>query len=139
MITWEVNQEAGKKIEKDFFKDIVKTAFYFLEIKEASLSIAIIGSSEIREANKNYRGKDEVTDVLSFIYEKTPLEGEILICYEKVLSQAKKMKHSFEEELRVLLVHSLVHLAGYDHKENKGAKKMNKMEGLILEAVKKSL
>jgi len=132
MITWEVNQEEGKKIRKDFFGRIAKKTLDYLNVKEANISIAIIGANEIKEANKSYRGKNKVTDVLSFIYEKNPLEGEILICYDKIKEQAEKMGHSLEEELKILLVHSLVHLAGYDHEKDGEAREMKKKEDEIL-------
>lgn len=135
MIIWEVNQEEGKKIKKNFFGHIVKKTLDYLSIEEANISIAVIGANEIKEANKNYRGKNKVTDVLSFVYEKNPLEGEILICYDKIKDQAEKMGHSLEEELKILLVHSLVHLAGHDHKKDAEAKKMKKIENLILEKI----
>lgn len=132
MIIWEVNQEEGKKIKKDFFGHIIKKTLNFLEIKEANISIAIIGAPGIAEANKKYRGKNKVTDVLSFVYEKNPLEGEILICYDKIKEQAEKMRHSLEEELKILFVHSLVHLAGYDHEKVGEAKEMQAVEDEIL-------
>ena len=83
--------------------------------------------------NKEYRKKDKTTDVLSFVYEKDPLDGEVLICYNKILEQSMEKGHSFDEELKILLVHSLTHLSGYDHEDNDDAVKMKKIEKEILD------
>ncbi|MBT4277453.1 rRNA maturation RNase YbeY [Candidatus Falkowbacteria bacterium] len=135
MITWEVNQKAGRKIPKDFFNNIIKTSFKILKIKKANVSIAIVKEEDIKKANKIYRHKDKVTDVLSFIYEKNPLEGEILLCYKKVSEQAKEKGHSLNQETKILLIHGLVHLVGYDHKKKRQANEMKQIEAMILKKI----
>ena len=132
MINWELNQEKGTSVNKKLLDEIIKISFKVLKIKEADISIAIVSPYKIKKANEVYRKKKGVTDVLSFIYETKPLNGEILICYNKIASQAKEKGHSFEEEFKVLLVHSLVHLVGYDHKKNEDEEKMKKVEERIL-------
>ena len=132
MISWELNQENGRSVNKKFLDEIIKLSFKVLKIKEAEVSIAIVSRYKIKKANETYRKKRGVTDVLSFIYESKPLNGEILICYDKIVFQAKKKGHSFKEELKILLVHSLVHLAGYDHKKDNDEKKMRGVENIIL-------
>lgn len=141
MINWELNDNVGLPKTskgdigsyKNFFNNIVNTSFDILKIKDANLSIAIVSDEEIQTANKEYRRKDKVTDVLSFVYDTDPLDGEILICCNKILEQSKEKKHSFDEELKILLVHSLVHLAGYDHKKDEEERGMKKIEKNILD------
>ena len=116
MIYCEVNQKIGKKIKNCFFQNIAEVSLKKLKISEAEISIAIVNKNEIKRFNKKYRNQDKATDVLSFVYNKKPLEGEILICYEKALQQAKENKRDLNEEIKLLLVHSLLHLIGYDHK-----------------------
>ncbi|MEA2088836.1 MAG: rRNA maturation RNase YbeY [Patescibacteria group bacterium] len=135
MIYCDVSQEVGKKIKDCFFQDIVRHFFKEFDIKDAEISIVIVNKNEIKKFNKNYRKQNRVTDVLSFIYNKKPLEGEILICYEKALQQAKENKIDLNQEIKLLLVHSLLHLIGYDHKNIKEANKMKKMENKILSVI----
>ena len=70
--------------------------------------------------NKEYRGLDRPTDVISF--EETDEEdenylGDIFICIDKVYEQAKSYEHSNEREFAFLLLHGILHLSGYDHIE----------------------
>lgn len=135
MINWGLNQKKGSLINKKFLDEIIQVSFSVLKIKKAEISIAIVSPYKIKKTNEIYRKKKGVTDVLSFVYETQPLNGEILICYDKIVSQAKKKGHSFKDELKILLVHSLVHLAGYDHKKNKEEEKMKEVENNILKKI----
>jgi probable rRNA maturation factor len=135
MINWDINQEKGDPLNKKFLDDIIKFSFKVLKVKDAEVSIAIVSSYKIKKANETYRKKKGITDVLSFIYDEDPLSGEILICYDKIVSQAKQKGHSTKEELKTLLIHSLVHLAGYDHKNNKDEKMMKEKENIILKKI----
>ena len=110
----------------------------------AELSLTIVKPEEIRELNKEYRGVDKVTDVLSFPqFEdmgQIPEEGEIclgdvVICDEKVRQQAEEYGHSYDRELVYLFVHSLLHLAGYDHMEEDEKTIMRTKEEEIMQQV----
>jgi len=114
--------------------------------QERSFSLAIVSSAEIKKWNLIYRGKNKVTDVLSFAEldtkEKIPLLesqvkdlGEIIICEEVMKRQAKVYGWSRNQELARLLTHGLAHLCGYEH-ENvspKTALKMLELEKKILQ------
>jgi len=91
---------------------------------KAELSILLTNDSEIRALNKQYRGKDYATDVLSFsllegsnpvIEEPIMLIGDIVISLEKMLQQADEYKVNPYQELLRLLIHGILHLLGYDH------------------------
>ncbi len=100
-----------------------------------------------RRLNREYRGKDTPTDVLSFpMYESIsdlPQEGEfllgdIVINLHQAQRQAKKSGRPLFEELKVLLVHGLLHLLGYDHERNeKEERKMRREETRLLNALEK--
>lgn len=93
------------------------------------LSVLLTGNSEIRELNREYRGKDKPTDVLSFPMEDPCLLGDIVISIEKAASQAEEFGVTFDEEMARLLVHGLLHLAGYDHvRGGRQARKMKDKE-----------
>jgi len=81
------------------------------------LSIALVSDTEMRKLNKRYRGKDYATDVLSF--PGVPL-GDIVIARGLARRQARAARHSFTAELRVLSLHGLLHLLGYDHERDHG-------------------
>ena len=120
---------------------------------EAEVSIIVVDDKEIKEINKTYRNIDKATDVLSFPmyeYEKIGnfenlddsafnpesgelLLGDIVISAEKVTAQAKEYGHSEEREFAFLLVHSLLHLLGYDHIEEEERLVMESKQKEILE------
>jgi probable rRNA maturation factor len=87
------------------------------------VSVLLTGDEAIRTLNRTYRGKDKATDVLAFPAAKTAvgIAGDLVISLETALSQAEERGHSLETEIRVLLLHGLLHLAGYDHEVDDGA------------------
>lgn len=97
--------------------------------EDRELSVLLTRNSEIRELNREYRGKDKPTDVLSFPMEDPCLLGDIVISTEKAACQAEEFGVTFDEEMARLLVHGLLHLAGYDHvRGGRQAKKMKDKE-----------
>jgi probable rRNA maturation factor len=81
----------------------------------------ITGDAEIRSLNRQFRGKDAATDVLSFPSgEKNPI-GDIAISLGRARAQAKECGHSTEQEVCILLLHGLLHLLGMDHETDDGA------------------
>ncbi|MDR0330723.1 MAG: rRNA maturation RNase YbeY [Chitinispirillales bacterium] len=79
--------------------------------------IVLCSDYMIRKLNRAYRGKDKPTDVLSFCFGDPDLLGEVYISLQRAKVQAKRYGTSYEEELKRLLVHGLLHLIGYDHIE----------------------
>ena len=74
--------------------------------------------SEIHTLNRQYRGKDQPTDVLSFPLAdavQPSLLGDVVISVETAARQAQRRGHSFREELQILLIHGILHLLDYDH------------------------
>jgi probable rRNA maturation factor len=82
--------------------------------------ILITNSRHLRELNRKYRQKDQPTDVLSFPAENPKLAGDISISAEIATANAAELGHSTETELRILILHGLLHLAGYDHETDRG-------------------
>ncbi len=138
----EVNQSSGKKVNKEWIKKIIKFALKKVDIKSAEISIAIVGDAEMKRLNKRWRGKNRVTDVLSFDYRlqipdsKFQVYGEIIICYPQAVRQARECGHGVHEEIKTLLVHGILHLCGYDHEKSaRQAKEMEKMQKRIMNYV----
>jgi probable rRNA maturation factor len=87
------------------------------------VNVLIAASAELRRLNRRFRGKDKPTDVLSFPahQESKDIAGDIAISATIARANARRLGHSFENELRVLILHGLLHLAGYDHETDSGA------------------
>lgn len=81
----------------------------------------VIGSDEsLRDANRRFRGKRAVTDVLSFPDGENGRLGDILISAAQAARQAARFGHNVEDELKILALHGLLHLLGYDHETDDG-------------------
>lgn len=126
--------------------DIVKISIVEV-LKEEELdenvqvSISFVGDEEIQRLNKDFRGVDSSTDVLSFPMddefqiEETML-GDVIINTKRVLEQAKEFGHSNTRELSYLTVHSILHLLGYDHMEDEDKEVMRSKEKSIMDSLK---
>lgn len=148
MLTFEVNKQVKVAITREQLAKIA-TAFAS-ERKLAGLwyfSLAFVGSKTMRRLNKLYRGKDAITDVLSFTEshddfisgeKKRHILGEIIICVPQARKQAKAIPCSLNQEIARLLVHGLAHLSGYDHedKSQKEARRMLQFEKRVLSKLK---
>lgn len=115
----------------------------FNNLSSIEVSVVLVGERKMRELNARYRGKDSVTDVLSFSVadDKSYLEGlylgEIIICPAKAKEQSKLYRVTLWQELRRLLIHGVLHLLGYDHERSaKEQRKMRNLEEKILSQLK---
>lgn len=97
-----------------------------INTSNVEISLSIVTEEEIKSINREYRGIDKVTDVLSFpqyenykfiIEENSDIIaiGDIVICNDVAIRQAMEYSHSYEREMVYLFVHSMMHLLGYDH------------------------
>ena len=95
----------------------VQTTLTHEQIESAALSILLTDDAEIQVMNRDYRGEDRPTDVLSFEAgdELGGYLGDIAISVETAVSQAQNAGHDLVEELQLLAVHGTLHLLGYDH------------------------
>jgi probable rRNA maturation factor len=91
---------------------------------ESSATIAFVSDKKMRELNRQFRGVDKATDVLSFP-DDTEL-GDIAISVDTAAVQAKENGLKFEGEIAQLILHGLLHLSGYDHETDNG--EMNRLE-----------
>ncbi|MEK7496645.1 MAG: rRNA maturation RNase YbeY [Patescibacteria group bacterium] len=100
----------------------------------AEIAVGLVDESAMRHLNKIYRKHDKVTDILSFIHEVKPISGELVLCLPQAERQAKRMGHSLEKEVTILLIHSLLHLAGHDHMKVGERKVMRGLEQKMLKS-----
>ncbi len=105
---------------------------------EYEVSLSFVMNEEIQQLNKDYRGKDAATDVLSFPMEgpkEAPekLLGDIVISVEKMIEQATEYGHSLQREMMYLVVHSVFHLIGYDHLQEDEKVQMRQKEERVMD------
>ena len=133
----EVSEELIEKI-KDI---IIECLDYEGYDDNYEVSLSFVDNKEIHELNREYRGVDRVTDVLSFPllsddFEDVELEeeslGDIVVSLERALEQSIEYNHSFEREVCFLICHSMFHLLGYDHDTDENTKEMREKEEYIL-------
>jgi probable rRNA maturation factor len=90
------------------------------------VAVALVSDARMRALNRTYRKKDTATDVLSFAAEGQL--GDIVIATGVARRQARSARHSYQSELRVLALHGLLHLLGYDHDDEKDHGRMARVE-----------
>ncbi len=126
-----------QQIKNQFDNLVVHLANELKLKKDLLFECFIVDEAEIQSLNREFRKLDKTTDVISFaLWDsgiKTNLLGEIYICYEKVLSQAKEYGHSFEREICFLFVHGILHLLQYDHILKEDEKIMFEIQNKVLE------
>ncbi len=129
-----IYNETGEELPYyDIIKKIITKALQLEQIENASCSIIIVDNSYIHKLNKEYRGIDKETDVISFALEDEKnliipnnirLLGDIYISLDKAKEQALEYNHSLKRELCFLAVHGLYHLLGYNHETKEEEKIM---------------
>jgi probable rRNA maturation factor len=90
------------------------------------MTVAIVPDSRVRALNRRYRKKDQATDVLSFPADERGYLGDVVIAAGVARRQAEAAGHTLQTELRVLALHGLLHLLGYDHETDAG--EMSRLE-----------
>lgn len=135
-----INDNYGVDFKYKYLDKIIKRTLKHEKIKNAYFSIIFVSEEEIRKINKEYRGIDKVTDVISFALEDNKdlinndfrVLGDIYICIPRMLEQARNYGHSEKRELAFLTVHGLLHLLGYDHMKKEEENVMFALQELIL-------
>ncbi|HHW43425.1 rRNA maturation RNase YbeY [Desulfofundulus thermobenzoicus] len=111
---------------------------------DAEVSLVFVNDEYIRRLNREYRGVDCPTDVLSFAMEEgEPMPeageekvlGDVVISLETARRQGEEYGHGFQREVAYLTVHGVLHLLGYDHQEETAARRMREMEEAVLARV----
>ena len=133
----EISEELIEKI-----KDIILECLDYEDYDDNyEVSLSFVDNKEIHELNKEYRGIDRATDVLSFpllVEDEFGVDfgeeslGDIVISLERAFEQSREYNHSFEREVCFLVCHSMFHLLGYDHMNDEDKAKMRTREEEIL-------
>jgi len=108
--------------------------------RDAEITVRLVGEDEGRALNRDYRGKDSATNVLTFTYDEgprtavsgAPLMGDLVLCVPVVVREALEQGKSPEAHYAHLVVHGMLHLQGYDHEDETDAELMEARERAIL-------
>jgi probable rRNA maturation factor len=102
----------------------------------SEVSIAVVDDAAIRALNRRYRADDRPTDVLAFAQDGVEgLLGDVVISAERAAAQAPRYGHTVERELRLLVIHGVLHLLGYDDATPRAARRMRRRQTQILGAL----
>ena len=115
----------SKRPVKNWLGEVVKHE----EKKMGNVNIVFHNDEQLLTLNKQYLNHDTFTDIITFDYsEKNILHGDICISVERVKENAEKYNFSFDEELRRVMAHGILHLCGYQDKKNKDKQLMKQKE-----------
>ena len=141
MNNFEIFNETDENIDLEEEKKIIEFALKHENLTNVTFNVIFVGSEKIRELNRDYRGIDRETDVISFAledgeaninFEFGRLLGDIYICKPKMKAQAEE--YGVTREMGFLTVHGLLHLLGYDHMTKEEEKVMFTKQEEILDA-----
>ena len=101
--------------------------------RDAELTLRFVGAAEARRLNREFRGRDYATNVLTFDYRHAPVVvADIVLCVPVVRREAREQRKGFREHLAHLVVHGVLHAQGHEHDRARDAKRMEAREVRIL-------
>ena len=121
-----VNRQRKTKIDTKAWESFADKAATAIGKSGSTATVAFVSDKAIRELNRQFRGVDKATDVLSFPADEAHNLGDIAISVDTAARQAKENGLTFDEEVAQLILHGLLHLSGYDHETDNG--EMNRFE-----------
>ena len=142
MNTYSIFNETNENLDEymDKLYELLEFTLKKEKLDNVEFNVIFVDKDKIHEINKEYRGIDRETDVISFALEDDPdieldhrILGDIYICIEKAYSQAEEYGHSRLREIAFLMIHGLLHLLGYDHMEKEEEKIMFSKQEEILD------
>lgn len=146
-INWSIEDKNWKTLKFDPKKTGVASTKKTLEYVEAidsavvEVSILLSNDNKLRELNHDFRGKNKPTNVLSFP-SGSPLQcekhlylGDIAISFQTLYNESQEQQKTFKDHYTHMLVHSILHLVGYDHERKKEAALMENLEKTILKSL----
>ena len=130
-----INRQRLRKVNRDRAAELSRDVLDYIGRPDSVLTITFIRDRAMRRLNRDYRGIDGTTDVLSFAYhesegmagaDETRHIGDVVISVETAERYARELGLSFDREIEHLVIHGALHLAGYDHETDNG--EMKKLE-----------
>lgn len=135
-------QYADTRLEQEITEAMLQRWVEAALLGPAELSIRFVDAEEGRALNRQYRGKDYATNVLTFAYnegeelgEDDPTQADIILCTDVLQREAEEQKKTVEEHAAHLVVHGVLHAQGYDHEHDEEAEEMEQFERDIMEVL----
>ncbi len=128
-------------IPEEFLRSTAETTMKIMSLEDNEVSLLITTNEKIRELNREYLKHDNPTDVIAFLMNEPNPEsggyylGDVVISAEMAQEQSDDLGHSFKKEMAVLIIHGILHLAGFEDNEKTKKKEMIAMQHKILEKV----
>ena len=119
-------------LDEDKARELITRVMKDLGKPEFAINIVSLEDEVLREMKKEYFQQDVYTDIISFIIDEEPLEGELYISPERIRQNAKKFNQSIEREFARILIHGVCHLCGYDDISKEEKAKMTALENRFL-------
>lgn len=136
-----INNQRKIKLDWQIFQTFAENALRQIdEAENKTAAIAFVSDRKMRALNKEFRGKDKTTDVLSFPFQTDEFDieqaflGDIVISLEQAQRQSTENNLNLETEIKQLILHGILHLCGYDHETDDG--EMNRRELELRETLK---
>ena len=120
------NRQRGVSIDTGELEAFRRRLSRVARVKPESFSVALVSDRRIAALNRRYRGRPRPTDVLSFAAGGNGYLGDVVISAPTARRQARRYRNRVEDEIKLLMLHGLLHLMGYDHETDKG--RMNRRE-----------
>ncbi|MCA3222736.1 MAG: rRNA maturation RNase YbeY [Burkholderiales bacterium] len=102
----------------------------------AQLTVRFIGRAEARTLNRDFRGRDYATNVLTFDYARAPLAADIVLCLPVIRREAREQAKTLRAHLAHLVIHGVLHARGFDHERPRAARQMEARERRLLAALR---
>jgi len=121
-----VNRQRRLQLDTEPWSAFATRALNAIGKNESSATIAFVSDKRIRALNRQFRGVDKATDVLSFPAEEETNLGDVAVSVETATTQARENGLTLDQEIAQLILHGLLHLSGFDHETDNG--QMNRLE-----------
>jgi len=135
-------QYPDTRLEADLTPELVERWVRGALLGPAELAIRFVDAAEGQTLNREYRGKDYATNVLTFAYNEgaeiaddEPTQADIVLCTDVLQREADEQKKTVEEHAAHLVVHGVLHAQGFDHESDEEAEEMEQLERDIMEAL----
>ncbi|MFZ6646213.1 rRNA maturation RNase YbeY [Undibacterium sp. TJN25] len=132
-------QYADTRLQETLPRPLLRKAVQATLFAPAELTIRFVAAEEGRTLNRDYRGKDYATNVLTFAYTEDEdaevTQADIILCTDVLLKEAAEQKKTVEQHALHLVVHGVLHAQGYDHETDEEAEEMEGIEVEILETL----
>jgi len=133
------NRQRAKKIDLRSLEKITAGILEELKIAGAALEINLLGAEEMAALNETFLHHEGSTDVITFDYASpaSALQGEIFVCVDEAILQAKKFRTNWQSEIVRYIIHGVLHLLGHDDSGGAVRRRMKRKENLLLRKLAK--